>query len=255
MLRNRPTLNPIVIILTFFLLTSTFGFAETDQYQGSSLIDKYQEALSHQKDALRNLSMEVHMEGRIPKLKKEGKMSALKRISALGKITYNGIRFLGDDTVKKEVMARYMTAEVEATNHEDAKESKDSKESKSITISPENYEFKYKGLNDRDNRRVHIFELKPRHKRVGLFKGELWLDPETCLPVRETGRLVKNPSVFIKKMEFTRDYEIIDGVSYLKRMETKTDTRIVGRAELNIEYANFSKQADPEEPIAALRQD
>ena len=38
----------------------------------------------------------------------------------------------------------------------------------------------------------------------------------------------------------------------LKRMETKTDTRIVGRAELNIEYANFSKQADPEEPIADL---
>ena len=88
-------MNRIVIILTFFLLTSTFGFAETDQYQGSSLIDKYQEALSHQKDALRNLSMEVHMEGRIPKLKKEGKMSAFKRISALGKITYNGIRFLG----------------------------------------------------------------------------------------------------------------------------------------------------------------
>jgi len=237
-------LTRIVILLTLLLVTS--GFAETDQYQGSSLIEKYQEALSLQKDALRNLSMEVHMEGRIPKLKKEGKMSALKRISALGKITYNGIRFLGDDTVKKEVMARYMTAEVEATSPEETKESK------SINISPENYEFKYKGLNDRNSRRVHIFELKPRHKRVGLFKGELWLDPETCLPIRETGRLVKNPSVFIKKMEFTRDYEIIDGVSYLKRMETKTDTRIVGRAELNIEYANFSKQADPEEPVAVL---
>ena len=63
-----------------------------------------------------------------------------------------------------------MTAEVEATNLDDSKEPKDSKESKSITISPENYEFKYKGLNDRDNRRVHIFELKPRHKRVGCSK-------------------------------------------------------------------------------------
>ena len=186
------------------------------------------------------------MEGRIPKLKKEGKMSAMRRISSLGKITYQGIRFWGDNTVKKEVMARYMTAEVEAT------EPAEVKESQNIGISPQNYEFKYKGLNDRNNVRVHIFELKPRHKRVGLFKGELWLDPETCLPVRETGRLVKNPSVFIKKMEFTRDYEIRDGVSYLKRMETKTETRIVGRAELNIEYANFSKQADTEEPVASL---
>jgi hypothetical protein len=96
--------------------------------------------------------------------------------------------------------------------------------------------------------------LKPRHKRVGLFKGELWLDPETCLPVREIGRLVKNPSVFVKKMEFTRDYEIKDGVSYLRRMETRTETRLVGRAELNIEYANFAKQPDSvEEPVAELR--
>ena len=44
-------------------------------------------------------------------------------------------------------------------------------------------------------------------------------------------------------MEFARDYEIKDGVAYLRRMETKTQTRIVGAAELNIEYANFS-QAD-----------
>ena len=127
--------------------------------------------------------------------------------------------------------------------------------SKVSRITPENYEFKYKGLTDREQKRVHVFELKPRHKRVGLFKGELWLDPETCLPVHEAGRLVKNPSVFIKKMEFARDYEIKDGVAYLRRMATKTQTRIVGAAELNIEYANFSRQTDAagEEPVAELR--
>jgi hypothetical protein len=194
--------------------------------------------------------MEVHMEGRIPKLKKEGKMSALRRISSIGKITYKVLGFWGDDTVKKEVMARYMTAEVDA-----AGQTQPPDEKHSIAITPENYEFKYKGLTDRDQKRVHVFELKPRHKRVGLFKGELWLDPETCLPVHESGRLVKNPSVFIKKMEFARDYEIKDGVAYLRRMATKTQTRIVGSAELNIEYANFSKETDAggEEPVADLR--
>ena len=222
--------------------------ADSDQYQGSTLIDKYREALVRQQEALRDMSMEVHMEGRIPKLKKEGKLSALRKISSLGKITYKTVSFWGDDTVKKEVMARYMTAEVEATSQPQG----DSTES--IAITPENYEFKYKGLNERNNVRVHVFELKPRHKRLGLFKGELWLDPDTCLPVHEAGRLVKNPSVFIKKMEFVRSYEIKDGVAYLRRMETKTETRIIGRAELNIEYANFHKPADTgEEPVAVLR--
>jgi len=241
----------LIFLLTLSLIVP--AWAEPDQqYQGSNLIDRYREALQHQQDALRNLSMEVHMEGRIPKLKKEGKMSALRRISSLGKITYRVVGFWGDDTVKKEVMARYMTAEVEAASKPEPEP--EAKESQNIAITPTNYEFKYKGLNDRNARRVHIFELKPRHKRLGLFKGELWLDPDTCLPVHEAGRLVKNPSVFIKKMEFTRDYEIKDGVAYLKRMETKTETRIVGRAELNIEYANFSKQTDSgEEPVADLR--
>jgi len=238
-----------IILIALFCVVPVL--ADSDQYQGSTLIDRYREALAHQEDALRNLSMEVHMEGRIPKLKKEGKMSALRRISSIGKITYKVLGFWGDDTVKKEVMARYMTAEVDAAGKPEEKDEKNN-----IAITPENYEFKYKGLTDRDQKRVHVFELKPRHKRVGLFKGELWLDPETCLPVHEAGRLVKNPSVFIKKMEFARDYEIKDGVAYLRRMATRTQTRIVGAAELNIEYANFSRQTDAaagEEPVAELR--
>jgi hypothetical protein len=261
MLRKIPgaSLNPILtLILAALIAVPAFA---ADDYKGSYLIDQYQQALENQSDALRNVAMEVHMEGRIPKLKKEGKMSALRKISALGKITYKVVGFWGDDTVKKEVMARYMTAEVEAASKAEveaaSKEEQPAKKSKSrsIAITPENYQFKYKGLTERDRQKVHVFELKPRHKRVGLFKGELWLDPETCLPVHESGRLVKNPSIFVKKMEFVRDYEIIDGVSYLKRMETKTETRLVGRAELNIEYANIQKESElcPGEPVAELR--
>jgi hypothetical protein len=201
---------------------------------GEELFAKYQTALRGQQDAVKNVSMEVLMEGSIPKLKKEGKMSALKAVSSLGQVTWKALGFWGDNTVKKEVMARYMQAEQEA--------SEGLSKNGDISITPDNYNFKYKGINTRNDHQVHIFELKPKHKRVGLFKGELWLDPETCLPVREAGRLVKNPSVFIKKMEFVRDYEIRNGVAYLRRMESRTDTRIVGRAELNIEYANIQRQ-------------
>jgi len=238
-------------ILILFLAFSVIfpSHAASADYQGATVIDKYRKALINQQDAQRNLAMEVHMEGRIPKLKKEGKLSALRLISALGKISYKQLGFWGDDTVKKEVMARYMTAEVEATAGPT-----EEKETESIAITPENYEFKYKGLTDRNSKKVHLFELKPRRKRVGLFKGELWIDPDTYLPLHESGRLVKNPSVFIKKMEFSRDYEIKDSVAYLRRMNTKTETRIVGTAELNIEYANVHKQTDsPEKPVADLR--
>jgi hypothetical protein len=237
----------LVLLLLAVPFTLSADDSEVKERLGEELFARYQNALLSQKDAVKNVEMEVLMEGKIPRLKKEGKMSALKRVSAVGGVTWKLLGFWGDDTVKKEVMARYMQAEQEAANGNSEKsnsEKSDSEKSKKedIGITPDNYNFKYKGLNERNNRQVHIFELKPKHKRLGLFKGELWLDPETCLPVREAGRLVKNPSVFIKKMEFVRDYEIRDGVAYLKRMESQTQTRIVGKAELNIEYAPVTKR-------------
>jgi hypothetical protein len=221
--------------------------AEPDPKQqegGIDVLTRYQEAVKRQQEAMKNVAMDVTMEATIPKLKKHGRLNALRRISSIGRITYKALGFDGDNLVKKEVIARYMTAEVEAT------ESKRDE----IALTPENYNFKYKGLHDREGLRVHIFELKPRHKRVGLFKGELWIDPETCLPVREAGRLVKNPSMFIKKMEFVRKYRIQDGVAYLVRMESKTDTRLVGRAELNIDFDNIHAQQPGEEPVEEARQ-
>ena len=50
-----------------------------------------------------------------------------------------------------------MTAEVEATSEV----ADESKSSSNIGITPENYEFKYKGFSERNNVRVHVFELKP----------------------------------------------------------------------------------------------
>lgn len=222
--------------------------AEPDEKDriGQELFARYQTALLAQKDAVKSVEMEVLMEGQIPKLKKTGKMSALKRVSSVGRVTWKLLGFWGDDTVKKEVMARYMHADQEAALG--------ANKNGDISITPGNYNFKYKGLGERNQQQVYVFELKPKHKRVGLFKGEIWLDATTCLPIREAGRLVKNPSVFIKRMEFVRDYEIRDGVSYLKRMESHTDTRIVGRANLNIEYANVTKRdASDDEPVEEAR--
>ena len=240
---NRILPRLLLILLTFSILATAAD--QRSKYEpGAEILEKYAAALRNQQDTARGLSMDVLMEGTIPKLKKQGKLSALRNITKLGSITYKVLGFWGDDTVKKEVMARYMTAEVQAAT---------SPPGQNLGINGENYNFKYKGVQEKElseklRRQVHVFELKPKQKRVGLFKGELWLDPETCLPVREFGRLVKNPSIFVKKMEFVRDYEMLEGAAILKRMESHTDTRIVGRADLNIVYANFRRDSEEQEP-------
>ena len=233
------------ITFSFLFLFGATLQAEPDRevLAADAVMAKYQEALRNQVQQTRNVAMDVTMEASIPKLKKHGRLNALRRISDIGKITYKILGFSGDDTVKKEVMARFMTAEVEAAQNPKG----------NISISPENYAFKYKGESEKDGRRVHVVELKPKQKRVGLFKGEIWLDHDTYLPLRETGRLVKNPSVFIKKMEFTRDYDIREGVAWLVRMDSRTDTRLVGRADLHINYANFTNAPAEPEPVEEAR--
>ena len=107
-------------------------------------------------------------------------MHALRNISKLGKITYHALGFSGDNVVKTEVIANYLKAEVESAAKGTVRR---------VDLRPQNYKFKYKGTQDWNGRQVYVLHVNPREKKVGLFKGELWLDAETYMPVRETGLL------------------------------------------------------------------
>jgi hypothetical protein len=132
------------------------------------LVERYVQATQAQQSALRGGTEEVDIDASVPKFKKQGKLHALKNISKLGKITYHALGFSGDSIVKTEVIANYLKAEVESA------------EGKSnLSITPENYKFKYKGTWNWKGREVYVLHLSPREKKVGLFKGELWLDTET----------------------------------------------------------------------------
>lgn len=197
----------------------------------NEMVSRYVDATQQQRDALRGGTMEVDIDAAVPKLKKHGKLHALKNISKLGKITYHALGFTGDDTVKTDVIAKYLQKEVESN-----------RDGSNISITPANYKFKYKGMDERDGRMVYILHVTPRQKRVGLFKGELWLDAETYLPVREAGSFVKTPSIFLKKMQFVREYEIQNGIAVPQRMESKAEVRFIGPVELNVNYLKFSKE-------------
>ena len=198
----------------------------------TDIVDRFVIATQAQKENLGSLSMEVEIDARLPRLKKEGRMQALRYISRLGEITYRAMRFDGDNTVKKDVIARYLAAEMAAKEG-----------GKAMAITPENYRFKYKAALERDGVKIHILSLSPKKKRVGLFKGEVWVDATTYLTVRESGTFVRNPSVFLKKVEFVRDYVIRDGISLPMYIESRIETRLVGRAEVKIQFSNVAKGA------------
>ncbi len=218
------------LLLIPVLLGGNAFAAETE----SDIVFRYLAATQQQQSALRGASMEVDIDANVPKLQKRGKLHALRNISKLGTITYRMLGFNGDNSVKKDIIARYLAAEVQAQT------------GPSIAITPDNYKFKYKGLRNEGGQSIHLLAVSPRTKQVGLFKGEIWLDPQTCMPLRESGRFVKSPSVFLKRMDFTRVYEVRNGVAIPQRLDSQVDTRFFGPVQLSINFTNFAKDPDSE---------
>ena len=222
--------------IRFFLCTAILSLsvvAEPVTPPVDTIVENYCTAAQAQAQTVRGASMDVEIDASLPKLKKHGRLHALRRISPLGLIRYEKAQFEGDGIVNKEIISRYLTAEVEAQKEQ----------SPDFAIPPRNYKFKYKGVNRSTGRDVHVFEVSPRQKRDGLFKGEVWIDARTFLKVRESGYLVKNPSIFLKKVAFIRKYEIRDGISVPQQVQSVADVRFVGKAELTIDFSNFSIDA------------
>jgi len=209
--------------------------------QPRTLVDQYVAASQVQKERLQGMAMEVEIEAELPKLKKKGHLFAIRKIASLGRITYDAIRFDGDKTIRNQVIARYMAAETETSQHD----------GESLAITPVNYRFKYKGSKELHGRQAHVFEVKPHRKRAGLYRGELWVDAETYLPLREAGRLVKTPSVFLKRIDFVRDYRIEGDLALPERLQSEVDTRIAGKAILTIAY-HLPATPSPDVPADAL---
>jgi hypothetical protein len=220
------------VVLALFLVSflQADGIAEAGP-DSELVINNYLAARQAHENSLNGASMEVSIDASVPKLKKKGTLHALRSISKLGKITYKVLGFQGDDSViKNEVIARYLEAEQKG------------QDDRKLAITPENYKFKYKGLHTLTNGdQIYIIFLSPRKKLVGLFKGEMWLDSRTYLPVMESGKLVKNPSAFFKKVEFVRDFSIRDGNAIPQHMDSIIDARLIGKVNLSIDYTKVGR--------------
>jgi hypothetical protein len=231
---QRRILKPLLTAVLAATIGSSAALSEpkAPPVPEEQMVSRYMQATQAQQSALRGGTEEIDIDAAVPKFKKRGKLHALRSISKLGKITYHALGFSGDSVVKTEVIANYLKAEVESA-----------KATSDVSITPANYKFKYKGTYDWNGRQVYVLQLKPRERKVGLFKGELWLDVETYMPVRESGAFVKSPSFMLKKMQFVRDYNLQNGVSVPQRTESRVETRFFGQVELNINYLTFSKDA------------
>lgn len=165
----------------------------------------------------------------LPDTKQSGEYELQRHFSAPHHLTFKPVQFTGDNFVRNNVILRLLQSEVD---HQ-----KDDPGLNAIT--PANYKFSYKGTTQMGDRVVHVFQIKPRHNRAGLFKGRIYLDVFSGSMVRAEGKLVKSPSLFVKKAEFVQDYADVGPFTFPVHIHSEAQARIVGRAIVDIYDSNY----------------
>jgi hypothetical protein len=192
------------------------------------MIDRFVHASRLQRTVQRNKPTQVEITATILQSRRQSQLRAVRHVSDQGEVGYEVLQTSGDDAVRRQVIARYLTAESQ------------SRETDATALTPVNYKFRLKANVDCLGRRIAVFQLTPRRKKNGLFKGELWVDEITGMPVRESGQLVRSPNWLIKRILFVRTYEIRNGLALPTRIDSTVETRVAGTAEISIQFSDVN---------------
>ena len=179
-------------------------------------------------------SDETEINAVLPDTQQKGNYQLVREFSAPNALAYKPLRFTGDGFIKTNLMLRLLQSDVERV---------EKRRDGELAISAANYHFAYKGPDSIEGHAVHVFQVKPRRKVPGLFKGRIYLDAATGTLRRAEGTLVKSPSFFIKKIDFVQDYAEVGGFTMPVRTHSAALTRVVGRAIVDIFHRNYQARA------------
>ena len=231
---TRNPLHSLFVLALPLLFLAPIECAADQPLTSKEIIGNYVAATQPHPETAADVSMEVEIQASVPKLQESGRLRAMRRISHLGLVSYRVIAFQGSNLIKNDVIARFLQADQQSQTNSH------------LALTPANYKFKLRyermGPGSED---VYVFAVSPRAKQLGLFKGELWLDARSYLPVFEKGRLVKNPSVFFKKVDFERNFSIAGGKAIPQHMNSTIGVRLIGTVQLEVNYSNYSTAAEP----------
>jgi hypothetical protein len=137
----------------------------------------------------------------------------------------------GSWVVRQLVFDRLISAETETAagiEHHDS------------AISTANYRFALLGEEDVGPYHCVVVEATPKRKDKYLFEGRIWVDAQDFAVVRIAGHPAKEPSFWIHRADFVRQYQKIEGFWLPYRDETFVDVRLYGKRIFTIDHQDYS---------------
>lgn len=204
-------------------------------------LDLFEKRSAEQSTRLAASTDHTVVKAELPDTSQKGEYELVRSFTAQPRaLSFASVKFTGDGFVKSNVIIRLLQSEVEHVEKGDSAET---------ALTEKNYKFSYKGSDEIDGHPVHVFQLKPRRKAPGLFKGKIYLDAYTGSIRRAEGTLVKSPSFFVKNLEFVQDYDDIEGFTVPTHLHSSAKARIIGRAIVNIIHKSYELKSVVQQAI------
>jgi hypothetical protein len=137
----------------------------------------------------------------------------------------------GSWIVRSMVFKRLMESEVETAagrSHWDS------------SIKPKNYTFHLLGEDDVDGYHCFVVQAVPRRRDKYLFEGKVWINTQDFAIVKIAGHPAKNPSFWLKRVDFVRRYQKIGEFWLPLKDETITELKIHGKKILTIDHQDYT---------------
>lgn len=193
-------------------------------------LQAYQARATRQLTILANSADDTSIEAELEKTSQRAELLLKRTFSAPRSLAYTAVTFQGDTFIKNNIIARLLQSDIDRVQKQGGS---------TVAIVESNYRFLFRDIEDLEGRRVYAFVLRPRRKESGLFKGKIFIDPQTGHIVRATGKLSKSPSWWIKRVNFTQDYIDIGEFTMPRETRLCSQVRIIGRIAIVIRHKSY----------------
>src|SRR5437868_3754296 len=193
----------------------------------------YEKGVRTQSSVLAGYTATTVIDAELPDSAQRAVLEVKRRYAAPSVLEFTPLHSTGDKFVTSNIIVRLLQSEVDHVHKQ---------EQSQTAIDSDNYKFSYKGTSALNGIPVHVYDVKPRKKRVGLFKGKIFLQEATGRLVRAQGTVTKTPSFFISKIRFTQDYGMVAGFTLPTHIRSEADTRLVGKAVVDMVHRDYQPE-------------
>lgn len=155
---------------------------------------------------------------------------ALLRYRAPGTKEFEIISEKGSGLIRSRVFKPLMDVEVETASERNRIDS---------SITPNNYTLALLGEEELAGSPCFVVQATPKRPDKYLFTGKIWIHSVEFAIVQIEGQPAKNPSLWIKRVDFVRRYQKIGEFWLPLKNESITRVRLIGKNTLTTDYNNY----------------